>query len=321
MNYKVTLDGIEIGSARLRVVDGMGVADGVFYPTAEYERVQPLFRRLCEDLAASQKERDALPLQILKPNDIAIRTLAIVIYDFDIFSQEGARECQITIHLSDSAQTEELEQIVPYDDVKNQYDEAGKQYSAYFDKPHPFTEKDREHFQSLLSPNASLLDIGSGPGYDAKYFCEKGFQVTGIDFSDTMISIASQSAPLAKFIKMDMRRLDQIKEKFDAIWSSFSFLHINQDDAAGVLSQFKDVLKDNGLIYICIRTQPLTEWHITQICELDTAKEKYLNTYIQEWDQDEFLRLITQSGFNLLEKRSFDRPGGTHPFLSVIAKK
>ncbi len=208
-----------------------------------------------------------------------------------------------------------------YHDIKNEYNDVGTKYAAYFAKPHAFTEEDRNHFQSLIKPNATLLDVGCGPGFDARFFCEKGFKDTGIDFSETMISLAARNAPSAKFIQTDIQHLDQIKIRFDAIWSSFSFLHINQSDAAGILAQFKAVLNKDGLIYICIRTQAKTEWHKTKICELDASKENFLETYIQEWNKEEFMALIKASGLILTKQRIFDRPGGTHPFLSVIVKK
>lgn len=207
-----------------------------------------------------------------------------------------------------------------YNDIKKSYDEVGEQYSSYFDKPHPFTEKDRDYFLSLIKPNSALLDVGCGPGYDAQYFYENGCRVTAVDFSETMIALAAKRVPSAKFIQMDMRQLDLLDDRFDAIWASFSFLHINQSDAATALSQFKAVLNPGGFIYICIRTQDKTEWHKTKICELDASKEMFLETYIQEWNQEEFSNLITRVGFTHVEKRSFDRPGGTHPFLSVIVK-
>ena len=111
-----------------------------------------------------------------------------------------------------------------------------------------------------------------------------------------MLGIAAKNAPSAIFIQIEMKSLDQIKERFDAIWSSFSFLHINQSDAAEILLKFKTVLNGKGLIYICIRTQEKTEWHKTKICELDAVKENYLETYIQEWNKEVFITLIKESG-------------------------
>lgn len=62
-----------------------------------------------------------------------------------------------------------------------------------------------------------VLDVGCGPGRDAKYFSEHGLEVVGIDLAKSFIKIASQNAPQATFLKMDMRNLEFGKETFDGI--------------------------------------------------------------------------------------------------------
>lgn len=45
-----------------------------------------------------------------------------------------------------------------------------------------------------------ILDIGCGPGRDAKYFSEQGLEVTGIDLTSNFVKMASKNVPNAKFI-------------------------------------------------------------------------------------------------------------------------
>ena len=68
-----------------------------------------------------------------------------------------------------------------------------------------------------------ILDVGCGPGRDAKYFSDHNLKVTGVDLSDRLLNIASKKVPGAKFIQMDMRRLDFSENAFDGIWVSASF--------------------------------------------------------------------------------------------------
>src|SRR3989339_2094278 len=53
-----------------------------------------------------------------------------------------------------------------------------------------------------------ILDIGCGPGRDAKYFLEHGLDVTGIDLTSNFVKLATQNVPSASFKQMDMRNLD-----------------------------------------------------------------------------------------------------------------
>ena len=53
-----------------------------------------------------------------------------------------------------------------------------------------------------------ILDIGCGPGRDAKYFSEHDLEVTGIDLTSNFVRMASQNVQNAKFMQMDMRNLE-----------------------------------------------------------------------------------------------------------------
>jgi 8-oxo-dGTP diphosphatase len=62
-----------------------------------------------------------------------------------------------------------------------------------------YPHKDAERFLSMIHPAGKIIDIGCGSGRDAKVFSEKGYQVTGIDFSFKMIEVAKEKAPQADF--------------------------------------------------------------------------------------------------------------------------
>ena len=59
-----------------------------------------------------------------------------------------------------------------------------------------FERKWLERFENLLPEKAELLDLGCGSGEPiSKYFIEKGFSLTGIDYAEPMIEIARQRFP------------------------------------------------------------------------------------------------------------------------------
>ena len=59
------------------------------------------------------------------------------------------------------------------------------------------------------------------------FLLEKGFKVTGIDFSEKMIEIAKKKVPQGKFIVMDVKELKEPKMEFDAILTK-AFFYIFQ---------------------------------------------------------------------------------------------
>ena len=118
----------------------------------------------------------------------------------------------------------------------------------------------KTHFNIDMAPQQSffienltgkkILDIGCGPGRDAKFFFENGFEVVGIDLTSNFIKIASKLVPNAKFIKMDMRKLEFPENYFDGVWVCASFLHIPKEEAKSTLLEFRKVLKTGGLMYV-----------------------------------------------------------------------
>lgn len=68
-----------------------------------------------------------------------------------------------------------------------------------------------------LQPGMRILDVGCGPGRHAYEFARRGFQVHGVDISQTFIDIATANAPDgATFERMDARQLTFAQE-FDAV--------------------------------------------------------------------------------------------------------
>jgi len=108
-------------------------------------------------------------------------------------------------------------------------------YKAHFDIN---TIKHHADFliRSLKGPR--VLDIGSGPGRDAKYFLENGLEVIGVDLTSNFVKLASKNAPGAKFLQMDMRSLNFPEKSFDGIWLCGSFYHIPKKDAEKTLLGF-----------------------------------------------------------------------------------
>lgn len=139
-----------------------------------------------------------------------------------------------------------------------------------------------------------ILDIGCGPGRDAKYFSEHNLQVTGIDLTSNFLKIASLNAPNAKFIQMDMRNLDFSENSFDGIWASASFLHVPKKDAKNTLLGFKKVLKPMGIIYLSVK-----QGDGEKFIQKDSYKEN--EKFFVFYTEKEFRLLVKSCNFKLIK--------------------
>lgn len=111
-----------------------------------------------------------------------------------------------------------------------------------------------EHSYQLLGDikGKKLLEIGCGSGYETVEFCQKGADVTAIDFSRESIKIARDRCNQNKIQKVHLEFMNaeslQFKDNlFDRVYINKVLLHTNKER---VLQECRRVLKKEGIIVI-----------------------------------------------------------------------
>jgi len=129
-------------------------------------------------------------------------------------------------------------------------------YAKYYDLLYQDKdyEKEIDFIVSLIEQHSHkkilrILDIGCGTGIHANYLAEKGYLVTGIDFSEEMIDIANKNKHFnTEFYIGDATNFN-IKIKFDIILSLFHVVSY-QTSNKNISNMFNHVykhLKKGGL--------------------------------------------------------------------------
>ena len=113
-----------------------------------------------------------------------------------------------------------------------------------------------EVIASMPINRGAALDVACGTGNYSKYLARCGFEVTGIDFSETAIKIATKrfGKESAHFKVGDVRHLKQVlgSATFDFILDYSLLHHISGEDVANYAGQFKDLLRPGGkLLLVC----------------------------------------------------------------------
>lgn len=107
-------------------------------------------------------------------------------------------------------------------------------------------------FAALLPVDGTVLDVGCGTGDPiAHYFMQKGFSVTGVDFSTRMLDLARKRFPMGKWIIEDMRTLN-LGKQFDGIIGWNSFFHLTQDEQRATLARLAFHLAPNGALMLTV---------------------------------------------------------------------
>jgi 2-polyprenyl-3-methyl-5-hydroxy-6-metoxy-1,4-benzoquinol methylase len=138
-------------------------------------------------------------------------------------SGNDAREA-LTLNLSDSIIGHYERHAVSWD--------GDRRNGGWNDKPW------HERFVSELPNGGMVLDLGCGGGSPvALNLIERGFHVTGVDSSPTLIALCNRRMPNEEWIAGEMRQLS-LGRRFDGILAWDSFFHLKPDDQRGMFQVF-----------------------------------------------------------------------------------
>jgi SAM-dependent methyltransferase len=122
-------------------------------------------------------------------------------------------------------------------DVIGVYDRHGADWARLRgDRPAEGPWIDR--FCALLPPGAAVLDIGCGAGVPiARDLLHRGFAVSGLDGSTTMLDLFRRNLPAAPALRADMRDM-ALGRRFAGLLAWDSFFHLPPADQRGMFARF-----------------------------------------------------------------------------------
>ena len=102
-------------------------------------------------------------------------------------------------------------------------------------------------------PGKKLLDAGFGTAALTLRFYEAGFEISGMDFSETMCEIAQRKMPKAHLIRHDfLKGLPPVwkQEQFDCIVCTYAIHHLPPEKQVRFLHELLAHLSDSGVLLI-----------------------------------------------------------------------
>ncbi len=103
-------------------------------------------------------------------------------------------------------------------------------------------------------PVGQALDIGTGPGHDAVFLIQQGFNVIGIDISPTAVIMARENASNAGlfgfFQEGDIRQIPVEDRFIDFAYDRGCFHVLEPQDRPKAVSEIHRVLKRKGLYLV-----------------------------------------------------------------------
>ncbi len=171
---------------------------------------------------------------------------------------------------------------------KDYFDEIYLKLYSFLENPEAvkkqcdFIEKAME-----LKKDMRILDLACGQGRHAIELAKRGYDITGLDYSEYLLSVASERARKegveVNFIKGDMRELP-FENEFDAIYMFFtSFGYFSDEENFRVLKEVSKSLKKGGKFLI----------------DLSNPIMVIKNFQYESW-------ILTKDGLICLEQNEFD---------------
>ena len=139
----------------------------------------------------------------------------------------------------------------------------------------------------VIEPAGTVLEIGSGPGWDADWLEKAGLRVRRTDAA--MAFVHFQESRGAHAERFDIVH-DDLKGAYDAIVALYVLQHVDRSALPAVLSKVSGALKEGGAFLFSIRegTGDLIE---------QGASGRY---YVAMWQQAELSEILVPLGFRLL---------------------
>ncbi len=159
-----------------------------------------------------------------------------------------------------------------YDDAAVAYDRTRPRY--------PQTQRDRIIELTNLPPNATVLELGCGPGIATVDFASLGYSMVCLEPSKEAYKLAQkncQSYSNVQIINTTFEEWELTNQKFDAVLAATSFHWITPK-----IRHIKTAksLKDNGWLILLWNTPPQLEYEAYQL--LEPIYQKYAPNILYE---------------------------------------
>lgn len=278
---------------------------------AEFMFEDPLFLTITNTVGNVARHTDVSLWYVLTGNRETPLT-----FDTDEFYQiQWFHQKEIPYKRTDPHMKRFVDKIMKKLVTLNSYEASASDYAKNTTDLHP--KEEAQKFVARLPSGAKIIDIGCGPGRDAKVFSGYGIEVIGIDFSSKMVELARQIAPGCSFRVMDIESLAFSPESFHGIWANCALLHVPKQNIPSVLDKMHKILKPKGVLYLSVKQS-----HIDESFEADDRYEG-VEKYWSFYELDELVKLLNEAKFQIMDVEIANKSSDyhTHPIIKIFAKK
>jgi len=165
-----------------------------------------------------------------------------------------------------------------------------------------------EPLASRLKAGATILDIGCGSGRDLRWFADRGFQPTGIEYSPGLADLARMHSG-CPVIEGDFYEFDFSGLRFDALLFAGSLVHVARKELPAVFRSVCQALVPGGFALVTLKEGSGTS----------QAADGRIFTL---WSREELENIFVSEHFRILEfTRSVSKLRSDDVWLGFVLKR
>lgn len=165
----------------------------------------------------------------------------------------------------------------------------------------------------LLTPESSVLELGSGCGIPVAQILSENFSVTGVDISPVQIERARNLVSNTDFICADMTEVVFPPDSFAAIISLYAVIHLPLDEQPALFAKMFEWLQSEGYLLVTVGSRA---WAGT---EKDWLGVKGATMFWSHADAKTYESWLADIGFKLHWSRFIPEENGGHQL--ILAQK
>lgn len=153
-------------------------------------------------------------------------------------------------------------------------------------------------FAEYCAAPATILDLGSGPGFDGEILAVRSYRVVCLEPARAQLAVAAGSPALrGHLVQGDAVQLPFRTATFDGVWACASLLHLPRPAVWTALREVNRILAPGGVVFTSMQ-----EGTIANPVIMGPGDSIPGRTYFY-YRAHEWLEVIEQCGFELMEQR------------------
>jgi SAM-dependent methyltransferase len=157
-----------------------------------------------------------------------------------------------------------------------------------------------------MAGSGLVLEIGSGPGWDADYLEQHGVRVTRSDATPAFVARLRAAGHDARLLDV---RSDDLGGPYDGVLANAVLLHLSREQFRAAMHRLRQAVAGGGLLAVTLKEGDGEQW--------STAKLG-LPRHFTYWHEAALHRVLRDTGWNITFLEHV--PGRTDRWLHLIAR-